>query len=108
MFPATHKRETILTMAKYMVRVELHDADSKQYEILHERMESLGFYRTLMSDNNRLLKLPDATYQGDTSITAKDICNQVNRIAHPLSYGSPSIIVCSMVDDWEAWLPYTS
>ncbi|MDR5615663.1 MAG: hypothetical protein RAM38_16090, partial [Arsenophonus sp.] len=43
-FTTTHKRETILTMAKYMVRVELHDADSKQYEILHERMESLGFY----------------------------------------------------------------
>ncbi|KMJ45443.1 hypothetical protein AB204_08960 [Xenorhabdus khoisanae] len=93
-------------MVRYMVRVELHGAESNEYEKLHESMESIGLYKTLLSDTRRPLKLPQGTYQGESNLSAKELCFKVLKVASPLSKGSPSIIACALAGDWEAWLSF--
>lgn len=48
-------------MAKFTVRVELHDEESGDYPKLHMQMEKRGFERTLKVDGT-LYQLPDASY----------------------------------------------
>lgn len=48
-------------MAKFTVRVELHDEESGDYPKLHKQMEKRGFERTLKVDGT-LYQLPDASY----------------------------------------------
>ena len=57
-------------MAKFTTRVELHGADSEDYEILHEEMENQGFSRTITSDEGIIYQLPEAEYniEGDFEI----------------------------------------
>ena len=49
-------------MAKYIARVELHSADSEDYEVLHEEMESRGYARTILGRNGSTYHLPTGTY----------------------------------------------
>ncbi|WP_387690809.1 DUF2622 domain-containing protein [Photorhabdus sp. RM71S] len=93
-------------MARYMVRVELYGAEGNEYETLHEGMGSIGLYKTILGDNNRALQLPQGTYQGKSNLSAKELCSRINRVASPLSKGSPSIIACALTGDWEAWLSF--
>jgi hypothetical protein len=49
-------------MARYVTRVELHDAHSGDYEKLHLFMAIRAFYRIITSDDGRVYDLPSATY----------------------------------------------
>ncbi|WP_413942716.1 hypothetical protein [Bdellovibrio sp. HCB-162] len=59
-------------MARFLVRVELHDADEGEntYEHLHDEMENVGFLKTIFVDDEEK-KLPPAEYifkgEGSTS-----------------------------------------
>ncbi|WP_339378869.1 DUF2622 domain-containing protein [Xenorhabdus sp. BG5] len=94
-------------MTRYMVRVELHGAESNEYEALHEGMNLIGLHKTILSDTHKQLKLPQGTYQGESNLSAKKLCSKVSKIASPLSNGSPDIIVCALTGDWEAWLSFS-
>jgi hypothetical protein len=63
-------------MAKFIVRVELHDArhGDQTYEHLHAEMESAGFNKTVHV-NGRDLQLPPAEYLVDAKdgVTKKDV-----------------------------------
>lgn len=48
-------------MAKFTVRVELHDANSEDYDNLHKKMEAKGYSREI-SSNGKTYQLPSAEY----------------------------------------------
>ena len=56
-------------MAKFTVRVELHDADEDDYEKLHEYMEEAGFLRTVASGDGKKYHLPPAEYNLEVNMT---------------------------------------
>lgn len=47
---------------RYLVRIELHDAQWNHYETLHQQMERAGFAHTIKGDSGNFHQLPDATY----------------------------------------------
>jgi len=49
-------------MAKYLVRVELHNATWNDYERLHSEMSHRGFSREVAGDDGRTYQLPTAEY----------------------------------------------
>lgn len=49
-------------MAKFTVRVELHQAAWADYETLHTAMEAKGFSRQIRSDDGIIYQLPLAEY----------------------------------------------
>lgn len=50
-------------MAKFMVRVELIEAEIETYTAFHKQMYSKGFTRSISLDNTqKLFMLPDAEY----------------------------------------------
>ncbi len=49
-------------MASFTVRVELHNADSDDYENLHQQMEAAGFSRTIVTTSGEVYHLPNAEY----------------------------------------------
>jgi Endoribonuclease GhoS len=57
-------------MARFTVRIELHNAGYADYEDLHRFMEEGGFSRTITSDDGTKHHLPTAEYNavGDFSI----------------------------------------
>ena len=51
-------------MASYFARVELHAADSDDYDVLHESMQNRGFGRTIKGNDSVTYQLPTGTYVG--------------------------------------------
>ncbi len=49
-------------MTRFTTRVELHDADSDDYETLHNEMALAGFTRTIISDSGIEYHLPPGEY----------------------------------------------
>jgi len=49
-------------MARFLVRVELHDAVWSDYEALHTEMADRGFSREVTGENGRTYQLPTAEY----------------------------------------------
>jgi hypothetical protein len=49
-------------MAKFMTRIELHDADSNDYETLHLEMQKKGFDKTIKDNVNKEYHLPNGEY----------------------------------------------
>lgn len=49
-------------MAHYIARVELHKADSDDYEQLHTSMANKGYSRTIQGDDGKTYQLPTGTY----------------------------------------------
>lgn len=60
-------------MADFTTRVELHDADSDDYEKLHAAMERRGFTRWIQSDDGVKYDLPTAEYNFEGDKTRKEV-----------------------------------
>ncbi|AOM40407.1 type V toxin-antitoxin system endoribonuclease antitoxin GhoS [Xenorhabdus hominickii] len=79
-------------MTKFTVRVELHNAISKDYENLHEKMERAGFKRTITTKSGKVYRLPDAEY----SISKDKTTDEIRDLAHDTAKkvkSNPSILV---------------
>ncbi|MDR3445400.1 hypothetical protein [Dyella sp.] len=50
-------------MARFTVRVELHDADEDDYELLHKRMGAANFNKYITTRGGKDLGLPTAEYR---------------------------------------------
>lgn len=55
-------------MQRFITRIELHKADSDDYETLHQEMEKEGFDKTIKNGNNIEYHLPDGEYYYDKTI----------------------------------------
>jgi hypothetical protein len=71
-------------MANFLIRVELHGGDSKDYTKLHEVMENGGYSRSIKADGGRVFDLPTVEYVifgnynlPDLTAHAKNIANSV-------------------------------
>ena len=60
-------------MAKFTIRVELHDADDDDYETLHEEMEKRGFSKTITGSDNITYHLPTAEYNRDCDLSRDQV-----------------------------------
>jgi hypothetical protein len=56
-------------MTKFTTRVELLNADSEDYDALHQEMENRGFSRTITNDEGEEYYLPPAEYNREGSFT---------------------------------------
>ena len=63
-------------MSQFTTRVELHDADSADYEELHEEMEKRGFTRTVTSSDGITYQLPTAEYNYEGSAERSDVLRE--------------------------------
>ncbi len=68
-------------MARFVTRVELHDADYDDYEPLHSAMEAEGFERTITSGDDVTYHLPTAEYYCETALTRRDVLAAAKRAA---------------------------
>lgn len=68
-------------MAEFTTRVELHDANSEDYENLHAAMQKQGFTTTVTSESGKIRKLPTAEYNFEGNVTRKDILDKAKYAA---------------------------
>ncbi len=76
-------------MARFIVRVELRDANSEDYENLHEKMKAKGYSREIQDANGTWFYLPTAEYTTLKTSTAQAVREEVRDIAFsikPLNY----------------------
>lgn len=79
-------------MTNFTVRVELHNANSDDYEDLHEKMEGKGFKRTIMNGDGTKYQLPDAEYNYSGNITRADVLEKAYSTANSVKK-EPAILV---------------
>ncbi|UJD93765.1 hypothetical protein FS593_05390 [Lelliottia amnigena] len=81
-------------MTNYTVRVELHDADSEDYENLHEEMRKQGFYKQINVDSGSY-ELPTAEYSKvSDDLSSTDILKKAQTAANKVKpKPEPSILV---------------
>jgi hypothetical protein len=60
-------------MAQFTVRVELHQAQWTDYQMLHAAMEQRGFTRQIASDNGQTYQMPWAEYNGHGNLTSVQV-----------------------------------
>lgn len=53
-------------MSRFVVRIELRDSESADYDELHEKLASHGFKRTLLNSDYDPVWLPNAEYLYET------------------------------------------
>ena len=68
-------------MARYTVRVELHDADTEDYEKLYMKMESRGFMYIIVTKEGTGYFLPDAEYNYEGPETMEQVLAKAKRAA---------------------------
>lgn len=80
----------------YLARITIHNGTIQDYDVLHKRMQALGFNRYITADNGTHYWLPDATYVGarNESITAvQQLVAREAKAAAP-NRGEPQVFVC--------------
>ena len=68
-------------MARYTVRVELHDAAGDDYDDLHAYMEQEGFLRYITDVNGKKYQLPTAEYNIETNKDRSTVLEKAKRAA---------------------------
>jgi hypothetical protein len=62
-------------MSTYTVRIELDSNNYPDFEVLHKAMASLGFSKTIVSDEGKEYYLPRAEYNLSTSNNRAEVLN---------------------------------
>jgi hypothetical protein len=68
-------------MAHYTTRVELHDANEKDYQTLHAAMEELGFTSNIMGHDGATYKMPSAEYNYEGEIPIDTVLDKAKYAA---------------------------
>lgn len=88
-------------MADFTVRVELHLADSSDYESLHEAMEAHGYSRIIIDVNGVRYYLPTAEYTTTKNATSGSVREQVAQIASSVK-ANPRVLVTEVASrSWQ-------
>ena len=69
-------------MAKFTVRVELHNHPANGYTLLHNEMQAQGFYRTIVGPDRLAYALPSAEYIIDQVLSKTDVMNRARNAAN--------------------------
>jgi hypothetical protein len=87
-------------MARFITRVELHNADYDDYETLHSAMEAEGFERTITSDDGVTYHLPTAEYYREADLTRQEVLDSAKRAAAKTQRKFGAIVVESNGITW--------
>jgi len=87
-------------MARYTVRVELHRADSDDYDLLHEYMEAEGFLRYIVDGDDIRHRLPTAEYNISSSGDKDAVLKRAKQAA---SQTNKKYMVLVTVSDGRTW-----
>ncbi len=87
-------------MAKFTVRVELHNADESDYEPLHEAMQDKGFSRTIKNGDGIEYHLPTAEYNFSGSGTTQQVLNAAKEAAQTTDYDFEILVTESTSRRW--------
>lgn len=68
-------------MAKFTVRVELHNATREDYTKLHQQMARYGFTDIIASDEGRKYRLPPADYHFEGNATRSNVLEKAKAAA---------------------------
>lgn len=68
-------------MARFTVRVELHDATWKDYARLYDQLAAKGFTDVIVGSKDVKHKLPPAEYNYDGLASAADVLNKAKAAA---------------------------
>ncbi|MDA5602994.1 hypothetical protein LRM19_01225 [Enterobacter sp. PI-10] len=80
-------------MTNFTVRVELHDADSDDYEKLHDEMKAEGFSKRIRTDDGTW-ELPTAEYSMVSELKPSQILSKAEAAANRVQpKPKPSILV---------------
>ncbi len=90
-------------MADFTVRVELRGANWEAYTKLHEKMDSIGFYRRIVGDNGITYQLPDGEYVGSSTKNIYELRVAVHAMASTVNI-DPHVFV-TQADAWSWVLP---
>jgi len=89
-------------MAAFTVRVELHKADSDDYDKLHEKMEADGFSRTVASDDGATYHLPTAEYSySHPTMTAREVASKAHAVANAVKPKPAVLVTKSAGRSWQ-------
>lgn len=67
-------------MARFTVRVELHDASLEQYEKLYEKMAAYGF-TDIIPTTDTPVKMPPAEYNFEGQVTKEQVLEKAKSCA---------------------------
>ncbi len=68
-------------MARFITRVELHNANYSDYETLHKAMEAEGFSRLIQESDGTWYYLPTAEYYRICTLTLQQVLDSAERAA---------------------------
>jgi hypothetical protein len=86
-------------MAKFTVRVELHDGED--YNKLHEEMKREGFTKTIIASSTGIeYELPMAEYNIETDRTKCQVLNAAKRAANKLGVSFSVLVTKSAGRTW--------
>jgi hypothetical protein len=68
-------------MTSFTVRIELHDADWKDYDKLHTEMIGQGFVHTIESGDGIVYELPPAEYNFEGNLTKSEVLDRAKTAA---------------------------
>ena len=67
-------------MARFSVRIELHDASWEQYTELHEKMSLQGFADTITTEKGAV-QMPPAEYNFEGAVTKEQVLEKAKTAA---------------------------
>lgn len=88
-------------MENFTVRVELHDAESSDYDALHKAMQAQGFSKTITdSESGKVFELPTAEYNYSSNETRADVAKKAKAIADKIKAESSVLVTQSNGRYW--------
>ncbi|WP_250538795.1 MULTISPECIES: hypothetical protein [unclassified Caballeronia] len=87
-------------MARFIVRVELHNANWNEYQLLHAAMTLHGLGRQITSSDGVRYDLPPAEYYGDLNMTRADVLARVKIAAGSVKPAYSVLVTESIASDW--------
>jgi hypothetical protein len=96
-------------MSNYIARVELHSANSEDYEVLHAEMEKRGYARTVLGSDGFTYDLPTGTYVlRDTNITVDGALRRAVEAANATGNKNSTIVADWNVAAWQGLREFAS
>lgn len=87
-------------MAKFTTRVELINADSDDYDTLHQEMENRNFSRTIVGTDGVEYNLPPAEYNRDGNYTRQQTLDSAIAAANTTGKQSRILVTESNGRKW--------
>ena len=94
-------------MAKFTVRVELHNAYGPDYEVLHKAMMAVGFGNWIQADDGKMYVLPPAEYDFIGDFAGEDVRQLATNAASKTGKTYAVLVTVATARYWQG-LPFAN